>query len=275
MHHVLHVLTNKINNMQSNKILLCNPEHFNVTYSINPWMTNKIVNTKVAMAQWTYLETTIKNIGLDVKYIEPCIDLPDMVFTANAGIVKDKLVILSNFKYPQRQNEKDKFKRWFLSNNYNVHELDSSLTFEGAGDCTIVGDTLIAGYGFRTDRLANEKIAKLLNLKLINIKLVNENFYHLDTCLSIISSDLGIYFPDAFEDKNMENILQMELIKVSKYEAHQFACNSIVYKEHIIMPQGNNNISATLKSKGYKITEVNMSEFLKSGGAAQCLALWI
>tara|TARA_Y100000310_G_scaffold329340_1_gene398984 strand:- start:180 stop:968 length:789 start_codon:yes stop_codon:yes gene_type:complete len=259
----------------TNTILLCHPKHFDVTYSINPWMTTEAVDKALAIQQWEELKVIIHNIGVTTKQIEPCLELPDMVFTANAGIVRNKSVVLSNFKYPERRKEKDKFKEWFLENDYMVHELDESLIFEGAGDCVVKGDTLISGYGFRTEFQANKQTAELLNLDLINIRLVNENFYHLDTCFSVISNDLGIYFPDAFEDKNLANTLQMELIEVSKTEAYKFACNSIVYNKYVIVPEGSNNITAALAVRGYTVIEVCMSEFLKSGGAAQCLALWI
>ena len=51
------------------KILMCSPDYFNVTYDINPWMSNNIdkVNTNLAITQWNQLYFSLKQfIGCQV-----------------------------------------------------------------------------------------------------------------------------------------------------------------------------------------------------------------
>ena len=67
--------------------LLCPPEHFVIDYCINPWMTGEKINLSLAISQWENLSNTIKALGGQVKTITPVKKFPDMVFTANAGIV--------------------------------------------------------------------------------------------------------------------------------------------------------------------------------------------
>ena len=76
-----------------------------------------------------------------------------MVFTANAGLVFNKKVILSRFKHPERQGEEKFFEEWFLDHGYEV--LSPENYFEGAGDCLLSKANtprFFCGHGFRSDK---------------------------------------------------------------------------------------------------------------------------
>ena len=103
------------------KVLLCSPEYFDVRYEINPWMdVNNNSQSHLAMSQWRHLINALTSAGAEIAHILPHPDLPDMVFTANAGLVKDKQVILSNFKHEERCGEQYLFERWFLQRRYET-----------------------------------------------------------------------------------------------------------------------------------------------------------
>ena len=70
-------------------ILLCPPVFYDVKYSINPWMKGENVNNALAMQQWFQLKNTLHHMGIKIHLIDQHPDLPDMVFTANAGTIKD------------------------------------------------------------------------------------------------------------------------------------------------------------------------------------------
>src|SRR5215467_12469432 len=96
------------------KFLMCRPDFFGVDYVINPWMegnVGKAVRTE-ARVQWDTLYERLREVA-DVELITPVPDLPDMVFTANAGTVLDQSVILSRFLYHERRREEPHFRKWF------------------------------------------------------------------------------------------------------------------------------------------------------------------
>ncbi len=163
--------------------LLCPPDFFKVDYSINPWMTGVQVDTVEATAQWENLVKSIKNAGGKVKTIDPVTGLPDMVFTANSGIVEGNTCIISSMKHSERQAESQHFQTWFKKNGYNIVHIAPGLSFEGRGDTLVVQDKLIGGYGYRSDLVALEIAAGTLGLDLISLELSDPRFYHLDTCL--------------------------------------------------------------------------------------------
>ena len=60
-----------------------------------------------AAEQWSALyEALVKKAGADVKLIDPIKHLPDLVFTANAGLVDGKTFIRSNFRFNEREPDR-------------------------------------------------------------------------------------------------------------------------------------------------------------------------
>jgi len=259
------------------KVLLCPPIHFDVIYSINPWMKGSPVDKPAAMDQWFKLRSNIKDWGVDVKLIDQEETLPDMVFTANAGTVRGNKVVLSNFKHPERQPETDVFEKWFQSEGYETYRLPKNINFEGCGDTVVWGDKMFAGYGVRSDLGGIRRAAKILELELIPLKLDHPNFYHLDTCFCLLGAQSAMYYPGAFTPSAIKKLKKHipELIPLDVYDAAMFACNSVVYQSQILMPAGSRKIVEELDIRGYEVTQINTSEFLKSGGSLQCMTLWI
>ena len=264
------------------KVLMCAPIHYDIKYSINPWMKDydEPLNKELALAQWLRLYSTIDRMSdVTIEALDTAKtpnNCPDIVFTANAGIVHNNKVILSNFKHPERHCEKPFYRKWFEDKGYEVDEILESLYFEGGGDCIVVGDKLVAGYGFRSEHIALELVAEKLDLELHAFKLADPRFYHLDTCLSILDPETGsgFFYPKAFEDpKALKKILKLK--SVSKRDAMKFCCNSVVLGDNVVIPAGSKKILEFLREKGYNVFEVEMSEFIKSGGAAQCLVLYL
>src|SRR5258708_38989937 len=80
----------------SHVLLMCPPEFFNVAYIINPWMHGHLrkIDNAVAKQQWRSLYDVITDHAT-VRLVLPQPSSPDMVFTANAGLVKGKKFIVS------------------------------------------------------------------------------------------------------------------------------------------------------------------------------------
>jgi len=262
------------------RILMCAPKYFKVSYEINPWMKKTVpVDGKQAWQQWNHLRSTLEKCGATITLVEPVDGLPDMVFTANAGMHFKNKVYVSNFKHAERQGEQEPYAEWFRKNNFEVYgtTANDSENFEGAGDALMAGEKVFGAYGFRTDAGVYEKIRKTLKLDsnpFVLAKLVDPRFYHIDTCFCPITPNLAIWFPKAFAEesrKKMEN--EIELIAVPEKEATGFACNSVVVGKHVVMPERSSETAKLLAKRGFEVHHAEMSEFLKAGGACKCLTL--
>jgi len=63
------------------------------------------------------------------------------------------------------------------------------------------------------------------------------------------------------------------LIPVSENDANQLACNAVVINESVIFPSDEIDVIETVSNLGLTPKVANVSEFLKSGGACQCLVI--
>ncbi|MDC0832294.1 TIGR00300 family protein [Geitlerinema sp. CS-897] len=262
------------------RILMCPPHHYDVDYVINPWMEGNIHRSSRdrAETQWEGLYNILKDRAI-VDLVEPEKGWPDMVFTANAGLVLGTNVVLSRFYHPERQGEEPHFKRWFEKNGFTVHELPKDLPFEGAGDALLdrEGRWLWAGYGFRSELDSHPYLAKWLDIEVLSLQLVDDRFYHLDTCFCPLANGYLLYYPPAF-DFYSNRLIEMRVpaekrIAIDEPDAVNFACNAVNVNDVVVMNQASDDLKARLAEVGFTVIETPLNEFLKAGGAAKCLTL--
>lgn len=259
---------------------MCSPDHYDVDYVINPWMEGNVHKSSRdrAIEQWNRLFHIIKEHAT-VDLVKPQIGVPDMVFTANAGLVLGDNVVLSRFFHKERQGEEPFFKQWFEEQGYKVYELPKDLPFEGAGDALFdrEGRWLWAGYGFRSELETHPMIARWLDIEVLSLRLMDERFYHLDTCFCPLSDGYLLYYPGAF-DAYSNRLIELRVpaekrIAIQEEDAVNFACNAVNIDHLIILNQASNELKQQLNSLGFQLIETPLTEFMKAGGAAKCLTL--
>lgn len=262
------------------RILMCAPDHYDVDYVINPWMEGNVHKSSRdrAVEQWQGLYQTLKEHSI-VDLVTPQVGWPDMVFTANAGLVSGKNVVLSRFLHKERQGEEPYFKEWFENNGFTVYELPKDLPFEGAGDALFdrSGSFLWAGYGFRSELDSHPYLAKWLDTEVISLRLVDQRFYHLDTCFCPLTDGYLLYYPPAF-DSYSNRLIEMRVpaakrIAILESDAVNFACNAVNIDHKVVINKISENLKLRLSQAGFQTIETPLTEFLKAGGAAKCLTL--
>jgi lysine-ketoglutarate reductase/saccharopine dehydrogenase-like protein (TIGR00300 family) len=262
------------------RFLMCPPDHYDVDYVINPWMEGNVHKSSRdrAVEQWHQLFHIIKEYAT-VDLISPQQGIPDMVFTANAGLVLENTVVLSRFFHKERQGEEPFFQEWFEKNGFTVHLLPKDLPFEGAGDALLdrEGRWLWAGYGFRSELDAHPYLAQWLDIEVLSLRLMDERFYHLDTCFCPLINGYLLYYPPAF-DAYSNRLIEMRVpadkrIVVEEPDAVNFACNAVNIDRRIVMNKASSSLKQRLADLGFEVIETPLTEFLKAGGAAKCLTL--
>ena len=260
------------------RLLLCPPDYYGIEYEINPWMHRaRQAEREVARAQWTSLRDTLQALGCRIDLLPAQPGLPDLVFTANAGLAVGGRVVLSSFRHKERRGEEAHFERWFAASGFEVLRLPPNLVFEGEGDALFGRDVLFCGYRFRSDIRAHHFLAELLNILVISVELRDARFYHLDTCFCPLPDGTVMWYPEAFDEYSQRAIREHSsgLIEAPPEEAAQFACNAVALDRHIILPTGCPELCRALTDRGYHTHELPMSEFIKAGGACKCLTLFL
>jgi N-dimethylarginine dimethylaminohydrolase len=258
------------------RILMCPPEFYGIEYEINPWMhRDKEADRERAHHQWTELHQTLVGLGVKVELITPAPGLPDLVFTANAGLVHRNRFVPSKFRHAQRQGESQLFVDWFRNQSWEIRELPSGDDFEGAGDALYCGDTLFAGYLHRSEIGSHRDLAEMLGCQVLSLELVDPRFYHLDTCFCPLSPGVALYFPGAFDEYG-RRVLQenlTHLVEVEEPDAVRFGCNAVVVGPNVVHNAGCEKLALQLNEIGFTSHSVELGEFLKAGGSAKCLTL--
>jgi N-dimethylarginine dimethylaminohydrolase len=255
--------------------LMCPPEHFAVTYAINPWMRpDRPTDTALAMRQWERLRQVYLDLGHDVQTIEPVAGLPDMVFAANGATVVGGTVLGVRFAHPERAGEAGAYLQWFRDRGYQDVRAAGAVN-EGEGDILCTGRALLAGYGFRSELGAGGELAAAFGLPVVSLRLVDPRFYHLDTALAVLDSDTAMYYPAAFDDDARAAIAGQfaELIEAKDEDAEVLGLNAVSDGLHVVLPAQARKLAAQLRERGFEPIGVDMSELLKGGGGPKCCTL--
>jgi len=259
---------------------MCPPDHFDIAYEINPWMHKTIpVNRTAAVQQWNALRSIYEHMGCKTDFITAHADLPDMVFTANAGFILGNTVLPANFRYPERRAERVLFERWFGDRGFQIApSLPGDVHFEGQGEAFLVGETIFAGYGFRADRKSGEHLEKVFGKEVISLRLVDERFYHLDTCFCPVAGERIFYYPGAFDIESQKAIQTSfspdQCYQVGESDALDFVCNSVPINRTLITGANpGDDFRGQMDRWGYHVVSTPLDEFKKSGGGARCLTL--
>lgn len=260
--------------------LMCPPEFFDVSYIINPWMHGNVrkIDNALAKQQWRALYDMVCDHAT-VRLVAPQPGSPDMVFTANAGLVRGKTFLTSRFRYPERQYEEPYFADWFMDRGYEVALMPRHLPFEGAGDALFDRgeDRLWIAHGHRSVAAARVEIEAHFRVPIESLRLVDQRFYHLDTCFCPLFGGFLMYYPNAFDAPSRATI-EARIpaawrIAVGEEDALAFACNAVNVGKTVIVNRATPALAAALAGKGFEVLQTPLSEFMKAGGSAKCLTL--
>lgn len=257
-------------------ILMCPPTYFAIDYAINPWMhVGDHVDIAAMHQQWQRVyDTYTDRMGWQVELINPAPRQPDMVFATDNCLIIDGKVLLSNFRYPERQGEGEHFRTWLLEHGYtDIREAQHH--FEGGGDNLVCGDVILAGHGFRSDPEAADELRAYFGREVMPLTLVNPAFYHLDTAVAVLSSDtVAVYSPAL--DKASQQCLRAivpNIIEATLEEAQGFGLNAVSDGHTVITSDASPTLLQKYRQAGFETIGLPMLEFRKAGGGIKCMTL--
>ncbi len=270
-------------------LLLCPPDHFQVRYRINPWMHPEAWSLDAsrlsheARTGWQELLAAYRRLGARIETMTPQPGSPDLVFTANAAVVLDGKALLARFRNPERRAEETHGRRTFEALRSkgiveSVHGIDENLCFEGAGDA--IWDTtrqvMWMGYGQRSDFAARDAVRRVFGVDTLSLELVSPSFYHLDTCLCVLSRGEILWYPPAFAEASqrlLRSVVGGDAIEVDDEDAARFAVNAVCIGDEVLLCHASPQLREALEARGYRVRVIALDAFNRSGGAACCLTL--
>jgi N-dimethylarginine dimethylaminohydrolase len=261
------------------RYLMCRPEHFAVSYAINPWMDPSVpVDRELALRQWDALRGTYLDLGHRVDELPSLPGLPDMVYAANGATVIGGTVLGARFRHPERRAEAAAHVAWFRAAGFE-HVIEPRYVNEGEGDLLVAGppdaQLVLAGTGFRTDPRAHREAATVLGRPVLGLELVDPRFYHLDTALTVLDRDTIAWLPEAFAPRSRELLAARfpDAIVADLDDAAVLGLNAVSDGRHVVLPAQAPRLAAMIAERGFVPVPIDLSELLKGGGGVKCCTL--
>lgn len=268
------------------RFLMCRPDNFDVFYEINPWMHAEVKpDTEQAIAQFEGLVAALRAAGAELEFQPSVAGLPDLVFTANAGIVNGRQFVPAAFRHPERQGETEHDEAWFAGQGFEIARLPEGMCHEGAGDALPFaapgsdgGDgrmVLVSGYRFRSDVHSHAPLSRLIGAPVRSVELVDERLYHLDLTFCPLDERRAIVAPMGLDSYGLAVLKELvpEPLMLEDEEAAAFVANSVVVDRNIVMPSCPPRVGRILEGWGFSVAVAPVGEFLKAGGGCRCLTL--
>lgn len=272
------------------RILMARPEHFAVTYAINPWMdpgswaaADRTLTAR-ARREWQALYQELRRLGAMIELIPAEPGLPDLVFTANAAVVMDGVALLARFRHAERQGEESviaaAFERLRAAGIIDeIRHLPPEITLEGAGDCVWDRrrELFWMGYGQRSDRAALHAVSETFKPEAVALELADPRFYHMDTALCPLAGGEVMYVPGAFTARGRDEIRARVApewrIEIAEEDAVLLAANAVSIGKVIVLSRAGEGLRRQLEERGYDVRQMPLDAFRRSGGSAFCLTL--
>ncbi|CAM5525727.1 dimethylargininase [Streptomyces narbonensis] len=255
--------------------LMCRPTHFDVVYSINPWMDPaKPVDTQLAITQWEKLREVYLSLGHTVDTIDPLPGLPDMVFAANGATVIDGRALVARFRDAERIAEGPAYHDWLRDNGFPDLRT-ANVVNEGEGDYLLAGEWLLAGTGFRSDPRSHDEAQEFFGRPVIGLTLVDPDYYHLDTALTVLDEQTIAYYPAAFSPGSLAVLRRLfpDAVIATAEDAAVFGLNATSDGHNVVLPHNATGLTEQLRDRGFHPIGVDLSELLKAGGSVKCCTL--
>ena len=263
---------------------MCPPHYYNVAHrfqNVHMKMSREVLHNK-AQRQWVKLYNLLTHeLEAKVLLTPPAVGMVDMVFAANAALIKGDKAVVANFAAHARRGETPAYKRILDEFGFRTFVPDDK--FEGQGDALFShnGEELWIGHGFRTISSSHREVGEFLgmdyNRNVHSLLLVEPEYYHLDTCFCPLDGGHLLFYPKAFSSNDVrlfyDKFGKDNCIEVSEEDAKNFACNAISLGNKVVLNRATEKLTYDLQDHGYDVYENNMSEFLLSGGSTKCSIL--
>lgn len=281
--------------MLNQELMVSGADYFADTYEINPYYTKDKINVEKAKAEHALILDCFKKAGIKLIKVAPPKNCQDGVYTANWGLVKDGVAVLSRLP-KARKAEEAYAKKCLEKQGIKTVSVPGNYLFSGQGDSLRCGKYLIAGTGYRSDIEAQQFAAATLGLEpvLIHAKpQLNDDgsehinpvtnhadslWYDLDLAVSVINNRTIAYCPDALDEESNKKLqsLNLDQILVDYEECTKgFANNLVSTGKHVIMSNKAPKLQAELEKRGLICLTPDVTELKKGGGYIRCASLWL
>ena len=228
-------------------------------------------NPAVAIQQHDALKNTLKDFGAEVLDVPELAGHPNSVFTRDTAICTPQGYIKLLLGLPTRQSEGAWMAQVLDAQGTScIGEIKPPGTLEG-GDVVLAGEVAFIGRSVRTNAEGIRQFADIMIPMGFAIRVINlpETILHLDKVLMVLGGKQALYCKELISQEDIKGFDGLA-ISCSGNTTANIIC---LGNKRVIVNRSNNLVIALLKSKGYNVHDLDLSEFAKGMGGPNCLIM--
>lgn len=227
-----------------------------------------IPDYKNALAQHHDYIAALRECGLEVTCLDADENFPDSTFVEDVALMTSQCAILTNPGANSRRDEVKSMRPVVKSFYKDIESIENPGTVE-AGDIMMVGFHFYIGLSERTSQTgADQMVALLEKYGLTGSVVTLTEVLHLKTGLGYLENNNLLACGEFLTKAEFQ---QYNILEVDPDEA--YAANSVWINDTVLTPKGFPKTKRLILDAGYKIREVDVSEFQKIDGGLSCLSL--
>ena len=223
----------------------------------------------VALAKRQHAEycRTLQKLGLSLTWIRGDNALPDSCFVEDTAVVFGEKAVICNMAAKSRANEAAEVAK-VMSELKETYRIKPPATIDG-GDVLRVDDRVLVGISARTNLHAVHQLKKILEnsgMKVVPVKV--HKVLHLKSACTYLGNGVVILSRGCFDTKVLQGLGKIFVPKGEEYAADCLAVNGTV-----LIAKGHAETRKLVEKEGFRVEELEISEFRKGDGALTCLSI--
>ena len=224
------------------------------------------VDVDLARAQWSAYVNAFRDAGWEVLEVPAADDCPDAVFVEDAVVVHDDLAVLTRPGAAERRGETAGVEEVVRDLGLRVERVRAPATLDG-GDVLRTGGVAYVGVGSRTDGAGVARLAELLEPAGVPVRAVPvTRALHLKSACTALPDGTVVGWPPVVDDPSV----------FDRYEEVPEEGGAHVVRlaeDHLLMAASAPMTAASFRTRGYAVTEVDISEMERLEGCVTCLSV--
>ena len=221
----------------------------------------------LTLAQHEAYVRCLESLGLTVTVLPAAPGFPDACFVEDTAVVVREIAVITRPGAPSRQGEVDSMIRP-LSEHRPLARIEAPGTLDG-GDILQVGRRFFIGVSDRTNEHGARQLESILAGHGYQSALIDVAAgLHLKSSLNYVGKNTMLVTHDFAEHPAIEDFQ-----RIICPEGEEYAANTLLVNETLIMPSGYPRTKALLAPLGLPIVELDTSEYRKMDGGLTCLSL--
>ncbi|MFC1777953.1 dimethylarginine dimethylaminohydrolase family protein [Pseudomonadota bacterium] len=221
-----------------------------------------------ALVQHADYVEALKECGLQVTVLPADENFPDSTFVEDVALMTPHCAILTRPGAPSRTMETASMLGTIRKFYTDVEKITAPGNLE-AGDIMMVGKHYYIGLSERTNLAGAQQMIAILERYGMQGSVVElTEVLHLKTGLGYLENNHLLACGEFLVKPEFQ---QFNLLEVDPKEA--YAANSVWVNDIVLTPKGFPKTSSLIESAGYRVRQVDVSEFQKLDGGLSCLSL--